>query len=140
VLNDLGFKATLQKKSEEAFFQEVFHPVKGPNLQSVVLVWFPDFPSASSNLRGLFPCGEPSNLSRFCDPRLQSEIKRALEIQQTDPAAAGDAWAKVEQMFVDAAPVAPLVNQRESDFVSARVGNYQHHPEWTILFDQLWVR
>ncbi len=59
-----------------------------------------------------------------------AQTKAALDLQQRDPAAAGQAWAKVDRMFVDAAPMAALVNQRESDFVSARVGNYQHHPEW----------
>jgi peptide/nickel transport system substrate-binding protein len=141
VLNDLGFKARLRPlENDEAFAREVFDPVKGPKVQSLVIVWFPDFPAASFTIRSLFTCGEPVNLARFCDPKVESEIKRILEIQQTDPAAAGEAWAKVERMLVDAAPVAAFVNQRESDFVSARVGNYQHHPEWIVLFDQLWVQ
>jgi hypothetical protein len=27
-----------------------------------------------------------------------------------------------------------------SDFVSARLGNYQFHPNWGILLDQVWVQ
>ena len=34
----------------------------------------------------------------------------------------------------------PLVNRRGFDFVSARVGNYQHHPQWGLLIGQLWVK
>jgi hypothetical protein len=48
--------------------------------------------------------------------------------------------AKADRMLVDEAPIAALVNQLENDFVSARVGNYQHHPQWGILLDQLWVQ
>jgi hypothetical protein len=33
-----------------------------------------------------------------------------------------------------------FTDQRETDFVSARIGNYQSHPQWKILFDQLWVQ
>jgi YVTN family beta-propeller protein len=140
VLADLGFKATLRKADRDALIQELFDPVKGPKVQSAVLAWFPDFPAANSTIAPLFTCGDPGNFTRLCDPAITAQITKALSLQQTDPAAAGDAWAKVDSMLVDAAPMAALINQRESDFVSARVGNYQHHPEWTILFDQLWIQ
>jgi YVTN family beta-propeller protein len=140
VLNDLGFKATLRKADRDALLAELFDPVKGPKVQSVVVAWFPDFPAASSTILPLFACNEPGNFARFCDPTITERIKAALQLQQSDPAAAGQAWTAVDRSIVDFAPAASLVNQRESDFVSARVGNYQHHPEWTILYDQLWVK
>jgi len=34
----------------------------------------------------------------------------------------------------------PYSNGKELDLVSKRVGNFQYHPEWSALFDQLWVR
>jgi hypothetical protein len=34
----------------------------------------------------------------------------------------------------------PLYNPRALVVVSARVGNYQFHPLWQLLIDQLWVR
>ena len=43
-------------------------------------------------------------------------------------------------MVVNEAPIAVLVNQLDADVVSVRVGNFQHHPEWAILLDQLWVQ
>jgi YVTN family beta-propeller protein len=140
VFNDLGFKATLRKADREALLAELFDPVRGPRVQSVVVAWFPDFPAASGTILGFFGCNDPGNFARFCDPTVTAGIKTALDLQQSDAAAAGDAWARVDRSIVDRAPLAALVNQRESDFVSARVGNYQHHPEWTILFDQLWVK
>jgi ABC-type transport system substrate-binding protein len=36
------------------------------------------------------------------------------------------------------APWVPLTNALGLDVVSARVGNYQHNPQWGILVDQLW--
>jgi YVTN family beta-propeller protein len=140
VLNDIGFKARSETVDRDALFAELFDPVKGPKIQSVVFAWFPDFPAASSTLLALLPCDDPANFSRFCDSKIQAQIKKAQEFQQTDPAAAGEAWAQVDRMLVDAAPIAALINQRETDFVSPSVGNYQNHPEWKILFDQLWVQ
>jgi hypothetical protein len=34
----------------------------------------------------------------------------------------------------------PYLNLKANDFVSKRVGNYQHHPTFGRLIDQLWVR
>ncbi len=140
VLDDLGFKATLRTVDREALLAELFDAVKGPKVQAAVVAWFPDFPAASSTILSLFTCNDPANFSRFCDPAVVAQTKAALDLQQSDPAAAGQAWARVDRMFVDSAPMVALVDQRESDFVSARIGNYQHHPEWAILFDQLWVK
>ena len=43
-------------------------------------------------------------------------------------------------MLVDDGPLVPYLNLGSLDFVSERVGNYQHHPWWGILLSQLWVR
>jgi hypothetical protein len=42
-------------------------------------------------------------------------------------------------MLTDLAPVVPLYNEG-SDFVSARVGNYQFNASYQTLLDQLWVK
>jgi YVTN family beta-propeller protein len=139
-LNDLGFKATLRKADRDALLAELFDPARGPKIQSVVLAWFPDFPAPSSTIFPLFRCKVPGNFARFCDATVTARISDAADLQQRDPAAAGQAWAAADRSIVDLAPMAALVNQRESTFVSERVGNYQHHPEWTTLFDQLWVK
>jgi len=41
---------------------------------------------------------------------------------------------------VDQAVWVPLVNPRLIDLVSARVRNYQFHPYWCIMADQIWLR
>ena len=46
----------------------------------------------------------------------------------------------VDRELIDAAASFPFVNQRSVALVSERVGNYQFHPLWGVLPDQLWVR
>jgi hypothetical protein len=36
--------------------------------------------------------------------------------------------------------VAPLYNYRVVHVISERAGNYQFHPYWDVLLDQIWVR
>jgi hypothetical protein len=64
----------------------------------------------------------------------------AIVLQTTDPHAANAQWAEIDHELVDAAPWIPYSNGRALDFVSKRVGNFQFHPVWEVLFDQLWVR
>ena len=49
-------------------------------------------------------------------------------------------WRDVYRDLETAAPAVPLVNRRTVTLLSKRVGNYQHHPVWTTLLEQLWVR
>jgi YVTN family beta-propeller protein len=140
VLNTLGFKADLRVAPDpNAFFSELHDQVKGPMVQAATVTWTPDYPAASSVM---FPygCASPANFARLCDQSVQSLIDSALDLQQTDPVAAGQRWSEADRAIVDLAPVAPLTNPVFVDFVSARVGNYQRHPEWGILLDQLWVQ
>ena len=76
----------------------------------------------------------------FCDHRIDALIGAARRLEESAPRAAAAAWARVDRATVDEAAWLPLVNPRQLDFVSARVGNFQHHPYWDILVDQLWVR
>jgi peptide/nickel transport system substrate-binding protein len=87
-----------------------------------------------------FRCQEPGNLPHFCDADIDRMLDEALGLQQVDTAAAGRAWAGIDRAVVDAAPWAPLLNIRELDFVSERVGNYQRHVHWGLLLDQVWVQ
>src|SRR5205807_1062849 len=76
----------------------------------------------------------------FCDQNIDAAIRRALHMQLTNPQAANRLWAKVDRLVTDRAPWIPLVNSKWVDFVSKRVGNYQYHPTYAMLFDQVWVR
>jgi len=85
-----------------------------------------------------FRCGIPSNLTFFCDAGIDRAMDRTSALQAEDPAAATEAWADVEHRLVEAA-IVPLVVHLSLGLVSARTGNYQLHPQWGVLLDQLWA-
>jgi peptide/nickel transport system substrate-binding protein len=102
--------------------------------------WFADYPSAAAFIQASFSCGGSTNDAGFCDSRIDREMRQAKALETSDPRAADARWSHIDHELVDAAPWIPFMNGKEVDFVSKRVGNFQYHPEWTILFDQLWVR
>ena len=81
-----------------------------------------------------------TNTSLYCNPRVDHEITQAVDVQLTDPAASTPLWAKVDRDLTLDAPWLSLFTQGGVDFVSKRVGNYQHNPVYQILLDQLWVK
>ena len=76
----------------------------------------------------------------FSDQAVTRQIARAKEVQPTDPRAADKLWDRFDRMIVDRAPFVPMLQPAGVALVSARVGNFQYHPLWYTLFDQLWVR
>ena len=84
-------------------------------------------------------CAGSDGLSNYCDPALDALIAEARDLQTTDQAAAVAKWAEVDRAVVDLALWAPLYNAG-TEFVSARVGNFQFHPAYFVLLDQLWVQ
>jgi peptide/nickel transport system substrate-binding protein len=87
-----------------------------------------------------FACAGANDHGWFCDPRIDREILRAQSLKATAPRAAASVWARIDHELVDRAAWVPLIDERGIDFVSARVGNYQVHPYWGIIADQLWLR
>jgi peptide/nickel transport system substrate-binding protein len=77
------------------------------------------------------------NDGEFCDPRIDALNDQALAARGAD---AEQLWREVYRRLDHAAPGIPLVNRRSMALVSKRVGNYQHHPMFGPLLDQLWVR
>jgi len=143
-LKQLGYRARLKRLGLDYYRKIGDSRLK---IQAGVHSWQADYPAPSAFIEALLSCaafrrGTSFNLnaSEFCDRRIESEIERALDLQTTDPAVANGLWAKIDRELVDQAPVVPLVNPKQIDFVSQRVGNYQYNPQWGILLDQLWVR
>ena len=101
--------------------------------------WIADYPSPFYFVNELLTCaGRASiNLGNFCDRAIDRGVARA---RTADPRAASRSWGRIDRELVDAAPWLFLENPRNSTLVSARVGNYQYHPQWGPLLDQLWVR
>lgn len=86
-----------------------------------------------------FGCGAPNVLGRYCDPRIDRQLRRAQTLKSTRPRTAEAIWAAIDRRLVDQAASVPMVNELGLDFVSARVRNYQFHPYWGLIADQLWL-
>jgi peptide/nickel transport system substrate-binding protein len=111
----------------------------GASWQIAGSAWLADYPAAS-NFITLASCSHPENHGDFCDREIDATIRRALRLQERDPAAASESWAAIDRELTDRAPWVFLYTQSSANFVSKRVGNYQYHPLWGTLYGQLWVR
>jgi peptide/nickel transport system substrate-binding protein len=75
-----------------------------------------------------------------CSKPLDRQIRRTLALQGRDRAAASKAWADVDRRATNLAMFVPLLTPVSLDVVSKRVGNFQRHAVYGVLFDQLWVK
>jgi ABC-type transport system substrate-binding protein/DNA-binding beta-propeller fold protein YncE len=141
LLDDLGFRASLAPVLPVF---EYFPKIQDPHSRAQMgfVGWTLDYVSGTNFLDGPFTCpsasgGVDPNESRFCDRRLIRDVRRA---RVAAPADAVRAVAAADHRLTDLAPAVPMTNQRVAVFVSKRVGNVQHHPQWFTLLDQMWVR
>ena len=142
LLSQLGYRTRPKYVGSNAY-----PTIADPRLriQAGVLSWVADYPAASNFIAFFFRCpaqapGANTNPSQFCDPRIDTQIKVAFGLEATDPAIAGSLWSQLDREIVDQAPMVPLVNPKQVDFLSSRVGNYEYNPQLGMLLDQLWVR
>jgi YVTN family beta-propeller protein len=136
-LRRLGYTARLKVVDDVDYYAELNRA--GPDeVQAGYVGWAAGLPSAAEFFQSLLGFLNPA--AQVSDTVVRREIQRALGLQQIDPLAANDLWARVDRMLVDRAFFVPLFNGRVVAFVSPRVGNYQPHPFHLTLLDQLWVR
>ena len=145
VLDQLGYRASLRVIKPDTYYQRVGDSRE--HVQIGEFDWYQDFPAPSDFIDPLFTCrsflpDSTANIndSEFCNRRIDAQITRALALEARNPNAAGSAWARIDHELVDQAPWVPLYNPRAVVALSARVGNYQFDPYWSVLIDQLWVR
>jgi len=94
---------------------------------------------APSTFIGVFRCGN-SDPARFCDPAIDRQIDEALRLQGTDPVAADKKWTQIDHALTDQAAWIPYATPQKIQFLGRRVGNYQFHPVFWQMLDQMWVR
>ena len=134
VLRRLGYKTRLKTVVPLSKYVEAFLNPKN-KIQIGALRWFPDYPAASGFINSvIFDC------TRFCDRSIDRRIAKARAAQVTDPAAATALWADIDRRLTWQAPWLFLYNNRQADFVSERVGNFQYNLQYGILLDQMWVK
>ena len=129
----------------QRYFEYIGRPEH--HVQSAGIGWYTDFPEPSNMFRPLLRCDSidlegPVNINAafFCNHRIDAAMDRAGRLQQRDPAAGAAAWARLDRQVVDLAPWVFLTTKRSYDVVSERLGNYQQHPEYGLLIDQVWVQ
>ena len=148
VLNSLGFHARVN--AVPVVPDIYFSKVSDSRVRAQIGFggWAADFPSAAGFIRPLFSCSafvpaapeQTTNIAEFCDQSVDAAMARAVALESQDPPAATLLWQRIEREILAQAPVVPTVNPRNVDFLSKRVGNYQYHPQWGVLLDQLWVK
>jgi peptide/nickel transport system substrate-binding protein len=146
ILDQLGYRASLRVVNDQvSYFQQAADSRQ--QIQIGEFSWYQDFPAPSDFIVPLFTCRSFAphdlanlNLSEFCDRRIDTEVTRALQLGAKHPSAAGTLWAQIDRDIVDQAPWVPLYNPNALVLLSRRVGNFQFHPFWNLLLDQLWVR
>jgi YVTN family beta-propeller protein len=141
LLRQLGYRSSLRilpgfTEYLEYVLDERNRAQIGPN------AWYGDTPGPGLTLPALFGCGSVGdpNFSRFCDPGIDAQMRRAASLQASDPVRANALWAEIDRALVDQAASVPLFNERVVTFVSGRVGNHQFHLQWGPLLDQMWVK
>jgi ABC-type transport system substrate-binding protein/class 3 adenylate cyclase/DNA-binding beta-propeller fold protein YncE len=136
LLDRLGFDATLKVVTSDRYSSAISDPSQ--HVQMAYLAWGSDYLAESGFIPAL-TCAATGN-DRFCDPTIERRIEQAASMQATDPARSHRLWSSLEHYLVDRAPWVPLGNNVFTSLVSKRLGNYQFHPYWALLYDQMWVR
>jgi ABC-type transport system substrate-binding protein/DNA-binding SARP family transcriptional activator len=133
LLNELGYRGELRTFPD---LHLVLENAAGKRPQIGMWGWLADSAGALTFLTPLVSCSGDVNLSRFCDPRLDAQMRQAGAASGPE---AIERWRRVEAALAAQAPTVPLVSGNAKTLVSERVGNYQHHPLWGPLFELLWV-
>ncbi|MDX6386982.1 MAG: hypothetical protein QOD85_784, partial [Gaiellaceae bacterium] len=147
VLKSLGYRARLHVVGDP---QKYFGLVDDSRrrVQVGYFGWVSDFPSESSFIEPAVACSSyvpgssfrTSDPSGFCSHSLDRLLRHASAVQALNAPAARVLWQRAERLILAQAPIVPAYNKQQVDLLSKRVGNYQYHPQWGALVDQLWVR
>ena len=134
LLRKLGYRSELRTFDDLHLILENASPTT-PQLG--LWGWIADSAGPFTFLQPLISCGAETNLSRFCNPALDARMQQAAAASGPE---AVEQWRRVEARLAADAPTVPLSNLQDAVLTAERVGNYQHHPLWGPLLDQLWVR
>jgi peptide/nickel transport system substrate-binding protein len=145
ILKSLGFRTRLHVVNPNKYF--TLATDSRTKMQTGYYGWVSDFPSESSYLKSQFACSSyvpaaplrTSDPSGLCNRSVDRMLEHAAAVQAVDPPSARALWQQAEQAILALAPTVPTYNRKSVDLLAKRVGNYQFHPQWGTLVDQLWV-
>jgi peptide/nickel transport system substrate-binding protein len=145
VLDRLGFRASLKVTANTEGFYATLADSRS-HLQIGWFAWAQDYPAPSDFIDALLTCraftaqsSSNVNAAEFCQPEIDHAVQHAQRLEPSAPGSASQAWAAIDRQITDQAPWLPLYNPRVDIATSPRVGNYQYHPFFGLLLDQLWV-
>ena len=142
LLQRLGYRSTLRVVAPDYWTYDDAVVDPRNHAQMGINAWQADI-AVPSNFAVPFLCegGGPDpvgNRTRhLCDRGIDAQAAAA---RRATGAESNALWQKLYERIEATAVAVPLVNRREVTLVSDRVGNFQHHPMWGTLLDQLWVR
>ncbi len=140
LLSSLGYLASLRVIPNKIFYDTILG--RDAKVNAGIAGYGPNFPGEAGYLPLLVACQpypNSFNPSFYCNPDLDRQLAEVLDRQTVDRAGAAELWTAIDRAVVDEAPIIPFSNNVWYDFVSARVGNYQRHPQWGQLPAQMWV-
>jgi peptide/nickel transport system substrate-binding protein len=145
VLDRLGYRPSVRLL--RPFLDQPFAADSRNRVQISDFGWAEDFPAPWDFIGQVFTCASfvpgstgNSNVAEFCDRRIDAQVQQALAVQAQGLDAAARRWTAIDHELTYQAPWVPLFTPRDLTVLSPRVGNYQFHPYWNLLIDQLWVR
>jgi ABC-type transport system substrate-binding protein/DNA-binding SARP family transcriptional activator/DNA-binding beta-propeller fold protein YncE len=145
LLDQLGYRASLRVSASVGALYQTLNDSRS-QIQIGWFTWEQDYPAPSDFIAVLLTCRaflpkSQSNLndSEFCDPAVDSAVQHAQALEPTAPGSANEAWAAIDRQITDQAPWLPIYNPRLDVATSSRVGNYQYHPFFGLMLDELWV-
>jgi ABC-type transport system substrate-binding protein len=137
VLRELGYRASLHTVTD---LHRIGEAAAGP-LRTRPHIglwgWVAISAAAHTFVAPLVSCSGVVNHSHFCDRGLDALIARAASAKGLQSV---ELWRQVEADVAAQAPTVPLYNQSIASVAGPRVGNWQHHPVWGVLLEQLWVK
>lgn len=146
VLKSLGYQTTMKVLDDfGAFFQFIANSKNRAQAGGFWITGGPPLPSylfggLGATCDSFVPNDDNNgNVSEFCDAGVDEQFAKALALQVSDPTAARQAWSRLDRQITDLVPFIPAVVPGGVDFLSKRVGNYQHNPAYGILLAQVWV-
>ncbi len=133
VLSRLGYRSRVRTFDD---LHEIIETAAHRSPQLGLWGWSAESAAPYSFLSPLVSCAAEYNLSRFCVPELDARMEKAGRAQGPE---ATELWQSVEASLATRAPTVPLVSENFVSLAAKDVGNYQHHPVWGPLLDQLWA-
>jgi peptide/nickel transport system substrate-binding protein len=143
VLDRLGYRASL--RVDPTLYSDAADSRN--RMQIAWYTWYQDYAAPSDFISPLLTCRsfvpeswQNQNEAQFCNQQIDAQVQHAAQLQALQPGIASGRWSQLDHELTNQAPWVPLYNSVTSIATSARVGNYQYHPYWQLLLDQLWVR